>query len=141
MGDLNYEICAPSVVGEVIDGEAIIMDLRTGAYYSADGVGAVIWEAIERGVGRNQIIEWAGSSFPGTPQARPEAEAFLADLVSRDLVRAAQGHDLVADMPAAQTGYQTPRLAIYEDMKELIVLDPIHDVDEVGWPKRKSEAE
>ena len=32
MKDEAYEICAPYVVGEVIDGEAIIMDLRSSLF-------------------------------------------------------------------------------------------------------------
>jgi hypothetical protein len=29
---------------------------------------------------------------------------------------------------------------VYEDMQDLLLLDPIHDVDETGWPARKQDA-
>jgi hypothetical protein len=29
----------------------------------------------------------------------------------------------------------------YTDMQELLLLDPIHDVDQTGWPRRKGEGE
>jgi hypothetical protein len=35
--------------------------------------------------------------------------------------------------------WQAPELSIYEDMQDLLQLDPIHDVDETGWPARKLE--
>ena len=36
-------INSPSVVGEIIDGEAVIMDLRAGHYFSSQGAGCEIW--------------------------------------------------------------------------------------------------
>lgn len=39
----RLRINAPSVVGEVIDGEAVILNLETGKYYSARGSGSAIW--------------------------------------------------------------------------------------------------
>ncbi len=30
--------------------------------------------------------------------------------------------------------YAPPALETYTDMQELLLLDPIHDVDETGWP-------
>ena len=32
--------------------------------------------------------------------------------------------------------YESPQLEQYSDMSELLLLDPIHEVDEQGWPKR-----
>ena len=33
---------------------------------------------------------------------------------------------------------QAPALEIYDDMAELILSDPIHEVDEdVGWPRKR----
>ncbi len=32
-----------------------------------------------------------------------------------------------------------PIIEKYTDLEELLLLDPIHEVDESGWPKQKSE--
>jgi hypothetical protein len=32
-------------------------------------------------------------------------------------------------------------MSVYTDMEELLLLDPIHDVDETGWPVRAEAAE
>jgi hypothetical protein len=39
------------------------------------------------------------------------------------------------------TPFVPPVLERYTDMQELLFLDPIHDVDESGWPHRKVEGE
>ena len=44
-----YRVRDVDVVSEIIDEEAIIMDLSTGVYFSADGVGAVIWDGVACG--------------------------------------------------------------------------------------------
>jgi hypothetical protein len=33
--------------------------------------------------------------------------------------------------------FHTPTLAKFTDMQDLLLLDPIHDVDKTGWPARK----
>ena len=38
--DVVYRVNSPNVVAEVIDGEAVIVNLRNGMYYSLDGGGA-----------------------------------------------------------------------------------------------------
>jgi len=35
--------------------------------------------------------------------------------------------------------YKAPELDTYEDMQDLILLDPIHEVDESGWPNVADE--
>ena len=47
--DSRVVINASEIAAQVIDGEAIIMNLTTGIYCSMDRVGAVIWGWIERG--------------------------------------------------------------------------------------------
>ena len=37
--------------------------------------------------------------------------------------------------------YEHPVLQKYTDMEDLLLLDPIHDVDEAGWPARKQPVE
>jgi Coenzyme PQQ synthesis protein D (PqqD) len=136
---MTYEICTPSVVGEVIDGEAIIMDLRSGAYYSSDGVGGAVWQAIELGASHAEILDWARAAF-AADEAVAEVEAFLRDLLARDLIRATSQAGAPVAIPPYGAPYAPPALSVHEDMQDLILLDPIHDVDEMGWPTRKVDA-
>lgn len=41
-------------------------------------------------------------------------------------------------MSTSQRCFTPPVLNKFTDMQELLLLDPIHDVDETGWPKRKA---
>ena len=48
---------AADVAGEVIDGEAVIINLATGVYYSMDRVGARCWEALAAGHSPDEVVE------------------------------------------------------------------------------------
>jgi len=139
MVDCMYEVCGPSVVGEVIDGEAIIMDLRSGAYYSTDGLGGAIWKAIEDGATHRQLLQFADSA-PDTESARGQVSGLIDDLLSRELIRQAPVGGAGPSLALFADPYAPPILAVHEDMQDLITLDPIHDVAEMGWPTRKVEA-
>jgi len=139
MSNFSYEICTPSVVGEVIDGEAIIMNLQSGVYYSADGLGASIWQAIDGRASEDDILQWIAAAF-AEPSAGADARTFIGELLKRDLIRVAGEPPAAAVLPQLSGPYRRPVLSIHEDMQDLIQLDPIHDVAEIGWPVRKIEA-
>lgn len=141
MNKHTYTIQEPSVVAEIIDGEAIIMDMASGTYFSSDGVGAIVWQDIIDGRSHDQILSAAEAAYPQASQARREIEAYLDELMARSLVKLGPEAHATASATSSWGGdYQTPRLSSHEDMQDLIQLDPIHDVDQVGWPVRKSDA-
>ncbi len=70
------------VAAKVFDGEAIIMNLTTGMYFSADKVGASVWELIEKGRQRQfnyrlayQTLRCRHGSGPRGPRAPDQTDA------------------------------------------------------------------
>lgn len=143
-----FEVNSPAVVGEIIDGEAVIMNLKSGNYYSTDKVGSVLWGMIERGVDHQAMLDLLGGHYELDPSEITKAvDAFLDELVANDLVRtpangvgeggeAALSAEDLKDLNG-QHGFAAPVLNTYADMQDLLLLDPIHDVDEGGWPAPK----
>ena len=142
--DPTLRVNAPAVVAEVIDGEAVIMDLASGHYFSTQGVGCDIWRAIEGGASHSDIVHSLVSAYDVDPQVAGSAVAsFVEELVQRKLVIASNGeHSSMARAVSAgaenRLPFTTPVLNSYTDMEELLLLDPIHDVDETGWPMPKA---
>lgn len=137
----SFRIAAPSVLGEIIEGEAIVVDMRNGHYFSADGYGALIWDAIVAGHSAEQISE-ALRAAKGLVLDDQVAQ-FIAILLAEGLIEP-------WDAPLPAEPYQVdtalianaslpPSLVRHTDMEDLILLDPIHDVDDAGWPTRKPE--
>ena len=44
------------VASKVIDGEAIIINLANGVYYSMDKVGALVWDLLQTGYSLDEVI-------------------------------------------------------------------------------------
>jgi hypothetical protein len=143
--DRHYVINAASVVSEIIDGEAIMMHQVSGDYFSADGVGGLIWQWIGEGRSRRQMLDLLEARHARAPAEMSAAlDSFIADLVTHALVReAGDGDDPAPSAPSAPTAignadFAPPVLNVYSDMRDLLLLDPIHDVEEeAGWPMPK----
>ena len=144
----KYRVKTPSVVSETIDGEVVIMNLKSGNYYSIQNTGARLWDWIERGMDRGQLIEGLGNRYDASRQDMDAAlTAFIERLMEEKLIEPMEdtgadgasldssGDSISADEP--KTPFQHPVLDVYSDMQDLLLLDPIHDVDETGWPTPK----
>ncbi len=143
-----YKVRDSSVVSEIIDGEAIIMDLKSGIYFSALGVGAVIWDGIAGAFDDSQIKQRVAQAFRVAPDVlEADFQSFVATAVAYNLARSEPGAGAATgrwsmELPAAPMDYAPPVLNRYGDMQDLALLDPIHDVEEdEGWPARKADAE
>lgn len=140
----GYQINAPHVIGEVIDDEAIVVNLDSGAYYSLRGTGAFIWELLASGANDTHIVDALASAYDAPVDTiRPALSALFAELEAEQLVtRAAQpaGEEpsVAARLPAGGgPPFTPPVLEKFTDMADLLLLDPIHDVDAGGWPQPK----
>ncbi|HZH84857.1 MAG TPA: PqqD family protein [Phototrophicaceae bacterium] len=140
-----YRVRDKNVVSEIIDDEAIIMDLADGTYFSSDGAGAIIWDGIICGFEAAQIKERLHHGFSVDPAVlNADFDRFVATLCGHKLVEIA--HDAACSsmewnmaLPATKRAYGPPTLNRYDDLQKLALLDPIHDVEEAGWPNRKTD--
>lgn len=139
-----YRINAPQVIGEVIDDEAIIVNLDSGAYYSLRGSGARTWELLTTGATLGYIVDALVAEYPAASEAvQPAVAALLAELEAEQLVSHSTQTDGSAPPPGpAQSSragqpFVAPVLEKFTDMADLLLLDPIHDVDAAGWPQPK----
>jgi hypothetical protein len=140
---------SPDVVHEIIDGEAVIINLQTGSYYSIDQVGAEIWSLLANGAAASEVVEGIAERFSGErEQIEGGVFKLLDQLQSEGLIRTEDRGDAAPNgahangsfMRSLDSGpFSEPMLHKYTDMEELLLLDPIHDVDESGWPTLKPQ--
>jgi len=147
----RFVINHPKVIHETIEGETVLVNLDSGTYYSLDGIGAEVWALVERGAPVGGIIEWVASRYEGTRVDIEKALFLLMEELQREALivtdETRESGDL-ADYDGSGTveaGLHTatfvpPVLHKYTDMQDLLLLDPIHDVDEAGWPSHKTES-
>lgn len=117
----KYSINTAKAISETLDGETIIINLETGCYYSMNHPGTAVWNAIA-----------ARTPIDATEQSVAD---FLAFLIAEDLIMESETSSDVT--PIKIEG--SPKLDKYDDMQEMLLADPIHDVDAIGWPKLKDQ--
>jgi hypothetical protein len=119
---------AAAVASKVIDGEAIIMNLTNGAYYSLDGVGALIWEGIEQALSREGIVARVDGRY-AVDAARVQADfdRLVAELLAEGVIVETEAKADAAATPAEGSPARTyipPSLIKYTEMADLLALDP-----------------
>ena len=135
---------APHVSAEAFDNEVMIVNLETGNYYSLTGVGAAVWQTDRAGLRRfDAARQRAGALIPAirsdARRARGVHRRAVQRRTGRRAARRACVERAVASAPAERAEFSPPVLEKYTDMQDLLLIDPIHEVnDEHGWPKMKS---
>ena len=136
----GFRVNSPNVIHETIEGEVVLIDLKTGTYYSLRDTGAAVWQAIEQGAGEEGIAAELGSRYEASEsEIRDAVRRLLTELEGEGLIRADEGEAGPAATPASDTGaarlpFAAPVLEKHTDMQDLILLDPVHEVGAEGWP-------
>jgi predicted deacylase len=135
----------PEVAAKVIDGEAVLINLSNGKYYSMVGVGSVVWELLANGASATDVTAEVVRRYDvTTDRARHDIEG-LVDLLLREglvVVTEPSMQDMeVSSSPSpTKSPYEPPHLEIYTDMGELLALDPpMPGLDDIPWSDEPDE--
>jgi hypothetical protein len=142
--DQSFRVRSEFVSAERVDGDVIAVNLRTGSYFSLSGSAADIWTAATSG-----SRSWCASldSAFGEPVPRDEVLTFITRCEEMDLIQAVASAPLAGapsnnppelpdDWPRGE--WQSPVLEVFDDLRDLILVDPIHDASALGWPRIES---
>ena len=138
MGERGYAIPRVSVTHERLDDEVIAINLESGFYYALVGVAADVWSAFDPAGTVAGAVAMLANRYDVSPeQLRSDVEAFAHQLEGVGLLTAVEAPEVQAGvLPEVSRGarWAAPQLEEYRDMADLVLLDPIHQVDEKGWP-------
>ncbi|MFC1811647.1 PqqD family protein [Thermodesulfobacteriota bacterium] len=145
---IRFKINTPDVSYESFDNEVVIIDFETGNYYSLDKVGTDIWGFIEGGETVTEIVEGITHRYKGSRgHIETAVNQLIAELQKERLIvpdEVKEPGNTEASNIQSETHpeteklrFEAPTLQTYTDMQELLLLDPIHEVDVTGWPNIK----
>jgi hypothetical protein len=150
-----FRVNRPDVIDEHFEDEYVIVNLKTGTYYSLNSTGAAIWDEVNREAPHAAILTQLQILYDvDALTLAPHIDRLLTELEAERLIvavaqpngagqsnGAAQPYrEAQADVPEPATErhvFAPPTLEKYTDMQALLLLDPIHQVDESGWPAAK----
>ena len=142
----RFRINEPDVIHQLFEQEVVVVDLRTGAYFSLNAVGAAIWMALaEHPASSDELMAMLHPHWmvPSDVFAR-ELREFIDQLLGHELILPARQQDepfdkaQSASLNLAGGDYEAPMIRKHNDLQELFLLDPVHEVDPSGgWPYRQ----
>lgn len=135
---MNIRINTPDVIHESFDNETVIVNLRIGIYFSLNETGLPLWEEIARGTTEERLVAlWQEKQAVDEAGAKAGVRAFLKELQEEQLIVTDPAEILAEPAGPLPPAASRPALQKYTDLQDLLMLDPIHDVDERGWPHSK----
>jgi hypothetical protein len=147
---MRFRINTPKVILESFDDEVVIVNLDSGNYYSLDKVGADIWSLLERGASLHETVSAIEGIYVGDRDDinrgvnRLVEELQAENLILYDISESSSGSRDASltenGMSGEKPAFAMPILSKYTDMQDLLLLDPIHEVDESGWPNSKPDS-
>ena len=143
----RYRINSPNVVAETLDREATIVDLEKGVYYALNEPGSLIWDEVIGGATQTDVADAVARTYEVDGKEAERVVGALIDQLAKAGLIVENGDASSNGVPASagepapspnggRSTYVEPKLSTYTDMQELLLLDPIHEVDDSGWPSR-----
>jgi hypothetical protein len=132
-----YEHNREHVAAEEFDGEFVLIHFARGTYFSLRHAAVDVWRQFGNGADPARIEERVLEHFAvRSSDATAELKKCIQVLIDEELLRETAG----AGPPVedwSSSGWTPPAVEMYSDLKDLIVLDPVHEVDaSTGWPRR-----
>lgn len=141
-----FRVNSPPVVLETVEEETIAVNLDTGLYYDLNHSASHVLRLLDGGADVDETADWLIARYMIEPDAsesvRGATKRLVDELVADGLVAAVESPPSDAGTPGqaapepAARPWAEPALGRHEDMQELLLLDPVHDVDGGGWPNR-----
>jgi len=138
----SYRINEKNVAHEILEGEAILIQFETGHYYSLKDAAAQVWALLVAGATVGEII----AAFQNaTPEVAESIRVFLGRLAEEGILsplgEGETGARAEAALPAPESVPFAPLVfEKYQDMQQLLLSDPIHEVDDRGWPHTQPDS-
>jgi hypothetical protein len=136
---MRYLVDKSRVSHERLQDEVIIINMASGAYYSGSGTAADVWTLITQGASIAEVATTLASNYSCDEKTvLSDVNKCVSVLVERGVVQESEGATRLngefALPEVARVKWAAPQFDEYTDMWDLIQLDPIHDVDDAGWP-------
>jgi len=134
-----YKINTPEVIHEILSGEVVVVNLEKGHYYSLVSLATTVWQCLSAGYSIDQITQCIAEHYKSSQDAIQDSIiTFLNDLEREGIISAvaqqeeeASPADIALQFPPT---FAVPVFETFTEMEDLLLLDPIHEVDAMGWP-------
>jgi hypothetical protein len=134
----GFCVASVNVHSQKFEDEVVVLDTKSGLYFSLRGCAVDLWSLIESHASRTTIVDSLTARYDSDrEQIFGAVDSCIERLLAHRLIRETPSSRNSAVFPAlssAKLPFSEPLVEHFTDMQDLLLLDPIHDVSEEGWP-------
>jgi hypothetical protein len=138
----KLKLNATAISCERLDGEMVIISFETGKYFNANGSAADVLFLIEKNIDQSLWQEILVNHFKDFQMETSQIDEFVSKLILEKIVletTATNFETVVLPEDYQRLEWSTPVLLVFNDLADLLLIDPIHDTSLDGWPMKKNE--
>lgn len=137
----SYQLVASGIVDEDLEQETIVINLTTGNYYSLNCTGSIIWKGVREHFCISDIIAALQNKQSNNAEISSWVYSFIKALEQEELIQASRTDFEKRQFHLENLNFELigPSFDKYEDMQEMLLADPIHEVEQDGWPNVKPQ--
>lgn len=137
-----YIINKSKMFYDMADGQAIVINFETGMYYGMSSLGSYVIDYLLKGASLEKLADALRKEKECPQDILERLQAFVSALAEKEIILEAEGKpnqetNIVFGDDAYVDGYDLD-VNEFAEAQDLIMADPIHDVDaDMGWPIMK----
>jgi hypothetical protein len=129
------EVAEPECVAEEFDGEIVALNVGTGIYCSMREAGAALWRDLIAGHSVESLAQALAAAGGDSKGFREFVDTIIAQGLMRPTAPLPENPSVPEFLDLAMTNPAGLIIEVFFDMKSLLLLDPVHEVDDAkGWP-------
>jgi hypothetical protein len=142
MSHTRYTVFDNNIISDVFGEEVVLVNLESGVYYSLRGSATQIWIRLVSQYAIPEIITDLLNIYQVAEQDLVvDIDQFINQLIDFKIIKITSdstSKPIEFTVNTTLLEYNAPILETFSDMQEILLLDPVHDVDKAGWPISKN---
>ncbi len=136
----NFTVATRGISFDHFEDETVAVNLPRGNYYSLRFTADFIFRQFVNVSNAEQVAVALTQAYAiEFEEAQAAAEQFIAQLLEEELLKettAESTETVIQEIEKKE--FTQPVLEVFDDMQEMLMLDPVHDADSTqGWPLKK----
>jgi hypothetical protein len=142
---MAFTTTVPLLISQQFDSEVVLANYQNGVYYNLDGSAAQIWLGLKvnrtvEEIGRALAAATGGDVTSITQQVQAFVDSMLAEgLIANGAADARSETSIENWTPVLSGAFVAPEFQRFDNLRELLLMDPVHDAGEEGWPLRETQ--
>lgn len=131
-----YKLNESKMFADITNNVAIIINSETGIYYAMNNCGSIVFQAILDGCSIASIVDSLNKIANCPSDIEQKLKTFTDELLQKEIIMQGEPSQKVPsfDETIVTKDNFEMKVSEYADAQEMLLADPIHDVDEEeGW--------